>query len=135
VEAVMSTTTGEVQPVVSGPWIAPETQHKEVPSIPPVTRTEGGAAAKVGDFILNSGANFPLPPSGFSDEVVQQVQSFLTENMGMELNFIADANGRTVVQLLDSNTGKLVRQIPPEKVSLLRDKLEKLRGFLFDGKA
>ena len=134
-EAVMSTTTGEVQPVASGLWIAPETQHKEVPSIPPVTRTEGGAAAKVGDFRSNSGANFPLPPSGFSDEVAQQVQSFLTQNMGMELNFIADADGRTVVQLLDSNTGKLIRQIPPEKVSLLRDKLKKLRGFLFDGKA
>ena len=54
--------------------------------------------------------------------------------MGIELNFIAGADGRTVVQVLDSNTGKVIRRIPPEKVSRFRDKIEKLRGILFDGK-
>jgi flagellar protein FlaG len=131
----MSITTGEIQPVASGPWVAPQPQHKEAQSIPPVTRTEGGTAAKVGDFTANSGPNFPLPPPGFSDEVVQQVQAFLKQNTGLELNFIADADGRTIVQVLDSNTGKLIRQIPPDKVSLFRDKIAKLRGILFDGKA
>src|SRR5271157_5638343 len=131
----MSSTTGEIQPVVSVPWVASETQLKEVQSIPPVTRTEGGSAAKVGDFGANSGANFPDPPPEFSAELVQQLQSFLKENMGIELNFIAGADGRTVVEVLDSNTGKVIRRIPPEKVSLFRDKIEKLRGILFDGNA
>ncbi len=131
----MSTTTGEVQPVVSVPWVAPETQQKGVQSIPPVTRTEGGTSAKVGDFNANSGANFPEPPPEFSAEVVQQLQSFLKENMGIELNFIADADGRAVVEVLESTTGKVIRRIPLEKVSRFRDKIEKLRGILFDGNA
>jgi hypothetical protein len=135
VEAVMSTTTGEIQPVASGPWVAPETKHKEVQSIAPVSRTEGGTAAKVGGFKANSGADFPFPSPGFSAGVVRQVQSFLRENMGIELNFIEGGDGRTVVQVRDSNTGEVIRQIPPEQVTRFRDKLEKLRGILFDGKA
>ena len=131
----MSSTTGEIQPVASAPWVAPETQLKEVQSIPPVTRTEGGSSAKVGDFGANSGADFAAPPPEFSSEVVQQLQSFLKENMGIEFNFIAGADGRTVVEILDSNTGKVIRRIPPGKVSLSRDKIEKLRGILFDDNA
>jgi len=131
----MSTTTGQIQPVANGQWVVPEPQHQEVQSIPPVTGTEGGTASKVGDFRANSGSNPPEPPPGFSEEFVEQVQSFLKENLGFELSFIADADGRTVVQVLDSKTGKLIRKIPPEKVSLFRDKMAKLRGILFDGQA
>ena len=133
VETVMSTTTGEIQPVLSVPLVAKEVQPKDAQSVPPVIRTEGGSAAKVGDFGANSGADFAAPPPEFSSEVVQQLQSFLKENMGIEFNFIAGADGRTVVEILDSNTGKVIRRIPPGKVSLSRDKIEKLRGILFDG--
>ena len=134
-ETVVSTTTGEIQPVLSVPWVAPEIQHKEAQPIPPVARTEGGASAKVGNFGANSGPNFPVPPPEFSAEAVQQLQFFLMENMGIELNFIADADGGTVVEVLDSNTGKVIRKMPPEKVSLFRNKIEELRGILFDGQA
>jgi uncharacterized FlaG/YvyC family protein len=54
--------------------------------------------------------------------------------MGIELNFIADADGRTVVEFVDGNTGKVIRRMQPEKASLSRDKVEKHRGVLFDGK-
>lgn len=134
-ETVMSTTTGEIQPVLSVPLVAKEVQPKDAQSVPPVIRTEGGSAAKVGDFGTNSGANFPAPPPEFSAEVVQEIQFFLKENMGIELNFTADEDGRTVVEVLDSNTGKVIRKMPPEKVSLFRNKIEELRGILFDGQA
>ncbi len=80
----MSSTTGEIQPVASVARVAPETQIKEVQPVPPVTRTEGGSATKAGDFGASSGANFPAPSPEFSAEVVQQLQSFLKENMGIE---------------------------------------------------
>ncbi|MGA2026231.1 MAG: flagellar protein FlaG [Syntrophobacteraceae bacterium] len=131
----MSTTTGEIQPILSVPWVAQETQPKEAQSVPPVIRAEGGSAPEVGDFGANSGANFSAPPPEFSAEVVEQIQFFLKENMGIELNFIADADGRTVVEVLDSNAGKVIRRMPPEKVSLFCNKIEKLRGILFDGQA
>ena len=82
-----------------------------------------------------SGDNFPLAAPGFSSEVAQEVQSFLKENMGIELNFVQGGDGRTVVEVLDSNSGKVIRQIPREKVALFRDKMKELRGILFDGKA
>jgi hypothetical protein len=131
----MSSTTGEIQPVAGVPWVVPETQLKEVQQVLPATRTDGGNPAEVGDFGANSGANFPAPPPEFTSEVVQQIQFFLKENMGIELNFVEDADGRTLVEVLESKTGKLIRKIPPEKVSLFRNKIEKLRGILFDGKA
>jgi hypothetical protein len=134
-ETVMSTTTGEIQPVVSVPWAASENEIKELQSIPPVTGTEGGTASKVHHSGVRNGANFPVPPPEFSAEVVQQIQFFLKENLGIELNFIEDAEGRTVVEVLESKTGKVIRKIPPEKVSLFGGKIEKLRGILFDGKA
>ncbi len=134
-ETVVSTTTGEIQPVLSVPWVAQETQTKEALSVPPVIRAEGGSASEVGDFGANSGANFSAPPPEFSAEVVQQIQLFLKEDMGIDLNFIEDADGRTVVEVVDGNTGKVIRRMPPEKVSLFRNKIEKLRGVLFDGKA
>jgi hypothetical protein len=131
----MSTNAGQIQPVASGPMVVPEPQNHEVQSIPPVTGTEGGTTSKVGDFRTYSGADSLEPPLGFSEEFVQQIQSFLKENMDIELGFVADEDGSTVVQILDSKTGKLIRKIPLEKVSRFRDKMAKLRGILFDGKA
>lgn len=131
----MSAGAGEVQPVASGPWVAPELHQKEAQSVAPVSKTEGATAARAGADTASSGNNFPLPAPGFSDEVARAVQSFLRENMGMELNFVMGRDGRTVVQVLDSNSGKVIRQIPPEKVALFRDKMKELRGILFDGKA
>ncbi len=133
-ERVVSSTTGEVQPVLSVSWAAQEVRTKEGLSVSPVIRTEGGAAAEVGEFEANSGAGFSAPPPEFSAEVVEQIQVFLKENMGIELNFIADADGRTVLEFVDGNTGKVIRRMQPEKASLSRDKVEKHRGALFDGK-
>ncbi len=77
----------------------------------------------------NSGNDLPLPDAEFSAEIAQQVQTFLQENLGIELNFVVGADGKTVVQVLDSSSGKVIRHIPPEKVPRFRDKMEKLRVF------
>jgi uncharacterized FlaG/YvyC family protein len=131
----MSSTTGPIQPVASaGPWVAPETQNKEVQSVTRVAGTEGGTASKVGEFAENSGANIASADQGFSAGVVEQIQSFLQENLGIELNFIANGN-KTIVQVINKKTGKVIREIPPEKVARFRDKEEALRGILFDGEA
>ena len=61
----MSTTTGEILPVASGPWVVPENQQKEVPSVAPVTRTEGGSAAKTGDPKVNTAPGFSFPSPEF----------------------------------------------------------------------
>ena len=131
----MGTITEKIQPVAGGPWAAPEIQQKDVQAVAPVTGTGGGTVGKTGDFATNDSAGSSLSNSGFSPAVLQQVQSFLKENMGLELKFIKDGNGKTVVQIIDSNTGEVIREIPPEKAALLIPKADDPRGILFDGKA
>ncbi len=130
----MSSTTGEVQPVLSVPWAPKEVHTKEALSVPTVVRTEGGTA-EVGEFGANSRGGFPAPPPEFSAEVIEQIQTFLKEDMGIELNLIAEADGRTIVEFVDSKTGKVIRRMSQEKASPSRNKIEKHRGVLFDGKA
>jgi len=131
----MSVDTGGIQPVASGPWVATEFYQNETQSVAPIAKAEDANASRAGADKANSGNNLPLPDAEFSAEIAQQVQNFLQENLGIELNFVVGADGKTVVQVLDSNSGKVIRHIPPEKVPRFRDKMEKLRGILFDGKA
>ena len=130
----MSVNTGEIQPVASGPWVAPEFNQKEAQSVVPVVKGEGSTAARAGADKAGSN-NSPLPAPEFSAEVAGQVQTFLKENMGIELNFVVGADGRTVVQVLDGKSGKVIRKIPREKVTRFIHNMDELRGILFDGKA
>lgn len=41
-------------------------------------------------------------------------------------------SGRTVVRVVDSETGQLIRQIPSEEVLSLRNALERIAGLLID---
>jgi len=131
----MSTTTGEIRAVAGGLWDDLEIQQKDVPAVAPVSRTGGGAGVKAGDSSTDNSEGFSSPNQGFSAEVSPQIQSFLKDNMGIELNFVKDGDGKTVVQILDSNTGEVIRQMAPEKLALFRGKVEELRGVLFNGQA
>ncbi|HYA40769.1 MAG TPA: flagellar protein FlaG [Syntrophobacteraceae bacterium] len=130
----MSTTTGEIQSVTSGSWLAPQTRQEVVQSIMRVAGAEGGTTENVRDFSLSSGANFSTPSPEFSAEVITQIESFLKENTGIELNFVADGS-ETIVQVVEKSSGKVIRQIPAKKVARFRGNVEQLRGILFDGKA
>jgi len=131
----MSATTGEIKPVAGGLWDEPEIQQKDIPTVAPINRTGGGTGIKAGDSSPDNSGGSSFSDPGFSAEVSPQIQSFLKDNMGIELNFVKDGDGKTVVQVVDSNTGEVIRQIPPEKVALFRGKTEELRGILFNGQA
>ncbi len=131
----MSTNTGGIQPVASvGPWVAPEAHNKDAPSVSRVNGTEGGTASKVGEFNAESDANLSLRKLGFSAEVVEQIQSFQQDNPGIALNFMTNG-GKTTVQIINKNTGKVIREISLENLAQLCGKEEALRGILFDGQA
>lgn len=128
----MSVNTGEIQPVTGDQWIASDLAKREVPAIAPITRVEGSSSNKVGDDRPKGDAS----DSSVYDpnEVAEELQSFVNETMNIQLNFRVNDNGKTVVQVLDRSTGELIRQIPPEKFAKVHEKLEELRGVLFDGK-
>ena len=48
---------------------------------------------------------------------------------------VHEDTGRIKVSVTDKNTGELIREIPPEQVLNLMDKLDEMMGILFDQKA
>jgi flagellar protein FlaG len=66
--------------------------------------------------------------------VVEDVQQYLLEH-NIRLSFsLHDKTGDLVVRVLDKDTGEVIRQIPPEEMLKLREKLEQLTGVLLNGK-
>jgi flagellar protein FlaG len=69
--------------------------------------------------------------AAFMDAVNQDMQAM--HQVGLEFS-VHKKTGETVVKVVDTNTGKLIRQIPPQEMLDLADKLEDMMGILFDKK-
>lgn len=87
---------------------------------------EPPAAALKGNAALNAALS-----SSFMDAVNQDMQAI--HNVALEFS-IHKKTGETVVKVIDKDTGKLIRQIPPQEMLDLADKLEDMMGILFDKK-
>lgn len=65
-----------------------------------------------------TGKNVPVP-STQELEVVAQALSKANRNVGRDLRFEVNLeSGRSVIQVLDSETGEIIRVIPPEKAKI-----------------
>lgn len=65
------------------------------------------------------------------DKLSQQFQ-----NRNTSLNFsIDDKTKSLVVKVIDSESEKIIRQIPPEEVLAIRERIQELLGALFDKEA
>ncbi len=134
----MSVNTGEIQPVGNEQWVAPDLNRKEAHVVAPVGRSEGGAATKLEDNKTNyrpGSDSSPDRQTQGQNELPKELQDFLNETFNIRLEYKKGADGRMVVQVLDSTTGDVIRQIPPESFDKISEKLEELRGIIFDGKA
>lgn len=68
-------------------------------------------------------------------EAVERLED-LSRRIGRDLEFQVDEDtGRTVVTVYVSGTDELVRRIPPEEMLELAERMEELRGLLFNGQA
>jgi len=52
-------------------------------------------------------------------------------NVGLQFSVFEDT-GKTVVRVMDKDTGELIRQIPPKELLELAAKLEDMMGIMFD---
>ncbi len=89
---------------------------------------------------------FELPESSMGEKpllwkkeevqkVVDTVQDVLNR-LNVRLVFsIHKETGEVVVKVVDPKTNKVIRQIPPEELLKLREKLDELLGILFDARA
>ncbi|HIG91173.1 MAG: flagellar protein FlaG [Methylococcales bacterium] len=68
-------------------------------------------------------------------ESIQQLNDQL-QKFNRDLQFIADeATGKRVVKVIDSNTGALIRQIPPEEILRIMQNIDNMSGLIFNNKA
>lgn len=135
----MGVNTGEIQPITADTWIVPDLNRtRDIQAVPPVAKSEGGTTQQLSDNKSGSAENSQSQLSGQdggqTEQLANEVQAYLDEATKFELNFkVNDGTGKTVVQVLDKTTGQVIRQIPPEHLLQARNKLEELRGVLFDG--
>jgi flagellar protein FlaG len=126
----------EIKPLGQGASVGPEYSPREARVIRPVPRTEGSLFQKSG----KDAAGRPEATSaGISPEqtkeLAESVQNYLTD-LNTNLSFeVHEKTGELVVKVVDRGTKEVIRQIPPEALLQLHDKLEELRGVLFNGKA
>lgn len=122
---------GEVQPLAAEPWLTPEFTKKEFQVIPPIQKTGGSVSAKIGNSKDRSASGKSAKDL---KDAASKVQDYLSD-MNISLDFhVEDKTGELVVKVVNRDTGDVIRQIPPEALVKLRQKLEELRGVLFDGK-
>jgi len=74
-----------------------------------------------------------------TDEKLQkatEAMGKIAQVMNSHLNFSVDkSTGKTVVKIVNGDTGKVIRQIPPEETLRMMSKMRDIIGLLFDQKA
>jgi len=96
--------------------------------------TAKAAEAKTGNAEPTSGKNVPVVEKTSTDmkELARKL-NVASRSIGRDLRFEVDMNsGRSVIQVLDSETGEVIRQIPPEKASLYRSESGAVALRLYD---
>ena len=131
----METKFREIHPIAAEAWVKYEPNVQDAQLVQPVPKSEKGAEARIGkdEKSAKEGAKSALSPAETKD-LVEEVETYLND-FNIQLNFsVEDKTGDVVVKVLDRDSGEVIRQIPPEALEKLREKLKELRGVLFDGK-
>lgn len=126
----------EIKPMVLEPWVVPDNATKQPDLIKPVPKDEGASFRRLskesGRGQKEKAAS--LKPDQVK-ELTEEIQRYLSE-MNVSVNFeIYDKTGELVVKVVNRDTKEVIRQIPPEDLLKLPEKLEELRGVIFAGKA
>lgn len=101
-----------------------------VSKTPVVERTSSFQKSQVEPLNLSE----ELKPSEISREDVEgmvEALKELTETLQTKLNFSVDSGTNSiVVKVIDKDTDKVIKQIPPESMLELQEKMQDLTGFL-----
>ncbi len=126
----------EIKPVSLGPWISPEIKDNQEPQVSKIVKVEEGLLGNPGrESAAQSGQSQQLYNLEQTREVVNNLQSFLSA-LNSSLSFVIhEKTGRVMIKVIDRNTKKVIREIPPEEIVKLQEKLQEVRGVLFNGEA
>lgn len=115
-------------------WVTNDPQWRPKTLVPPVRRGDEAADPGMRHPEERQDSGTVLVNERELRDVVEDVQQYLLEH-NIRLSFsLHDKTGDLVVRVLDKDTGEVIRQIPPEEMLRLREKLEELTGVLLNGK-
>ena len=111
---------------------------QNISSISPLERGTDFAGANPGKTVPQR--DKPIPKNTPKVEATPSLLNQVQENLKIihDVNFqfsVHKATGRTVVKIIDQETGKLIREIPPEQVLELAARIDEMIGILFNKKA
>lgn len=94
---------------------------------------------KGGTRLINSALKMKEQFSEFAskqdfNKLVENVNNYV-EMFNNKVSFSMDSNSRQIIFVYDKETGDLVRQIPPEEMVHLLNKLEEISGIIFNNRA
>ncbi len=96
----------------------------------PSFRQEAGLSS-----LQDEGGSGKAPQKVDVNEAVERIRTQV-QNLQRDLNFsVDDSSGQVVVQVLDGDSGKVVRQIPSEDILRLAERLDEMRSLFFEAKA
>lgn len=75
-----------------------------------------------------------VPNRAQVDRAVESVNN-LAQSLKRKLEFsINDSTGHTVIKIVDSESGDVIRQIPPEEMIRLAERLREVQGLIVDSR-
>ncbi|SHF64908.1 flagellar protein FlaG [Desulfacinum infernum DSM 9756] len=131
----METRVDGIQSVVTEHWVREDPKWRKSDLIKPV---EGGGSSQK---LQLKREDMERPSQGLNgtdreelEGLVGDVQNYL-QDLNIKLSFrLHEETGDMVVSVVNKETGEVIRQIPPEELLELREKLEELTGVLLNGK-
>jgi flagellar protein FlaG len=137
-ESSMEAKLRQVQPAMVESWMRQD--HGSIdPLIQPAVNLEIQVVKAFGPVkaapARNAGGRDPGETQKALDgKMLKEVQSYL-DSLNIQLSFsVHYETGDTVVQVIDSRSGEVIRQIPSDELLHLKEKMNELRGILFDQK-
>ncbi len=117
-----------------------EQQKDQTPPVKPVAENADANSAKLDDQTLHGKEARQEKDGNISreemEEAVKEVQSkFDTMGRSYIFGYHKDKETESIVaKLTDRETEEVIKQIPPERILELREKMEDIMGLLFDEK-
>lgn len=115
--------------------------NEDIKSVSSVTGTFRQLSPQLGGGLSTTGKEEPTPgktmpvaeKSGPEIEELARKLNVASQSIGRDLRFEVNMDsGRSVIQVLDRETGEVIRQIPPEKASLYRSETGAVALRLYD---
>jgi len=102
---------------------------------PLAPRPRQGTALTEASQVSNGRTVAPASAAGSVEQMAEQLNQALNQIDGKFSVSVDDATGMVVVRITDSQTGEIVKQIPPQQVLDANVSMEKIIGLLVNDQA